>query len=148
MCHHSPNRGNSNPFAGELSGGWRYDGTMGDAGQAILVVNFKDGNGLAGVPVGGALWIKSKDTSVRKDASYTGEVLRTLQPGDEVKWLGRDRSTGLDRVEVNLAGGGKCKGYVHRSNLTPTAPSSKTDYGDGKPIDAHALSSSGAATKS
>jgi len=83
-------------------------------------------------------------TSVRKDASYTGEVLRTLQPGDEVKWLGRDRSTGLHRIEVKLAGG-KCKGYVHPSNLVPTAPSSQIDYGDGKPIDGHALASSGAA---
>jgi RHS repeat-associated protein len=110
-------------------------------------VNFKDSNGLAGVSVGGALWVKSKDTAVIKDATYTGERLRFLQPGDEVKWLGPDRSSGLHRVEVKLANGKVCKGYVLPSNLTPTAPTSQPDHGDGKPIDAHSLASSGAATR-
>jgi RHS repeat-associated protein len=107
-------------------------------------VNYKDSSGLAGVALGGTLWIKSKNTRLLGDASYTSEVLGILQPGDEVKWLGRDRSTGLHRVEVKLAGGKRCKGFVHPSNLTPQAPSSQIDYGDGKPSDKPPVATTGA----
>ena len=34
--------GNGNPFRGKLHGGWSYEGTMGNAGGAILEINFKD----------------------------------------------------------------------------------------------------------
>ena len=34
--------GNSNPFRGKLSGGWSYEGALGDAGKTTLVIDFKD----------------------------------------------------------------------------------------------------------
>ncbi|CAB4443358.1 unnamed protein product [Rhizophagus irregularis] len=38
----NPNQGNGNPFSGKLSGGWSYEGSMGDAGQSTVVINFQD----------------------------------------------------------------------------------------------------------
>ena len=35
-------KGDNNLHAGKLSGGWCYEGSMGDAGQAIVIVDFKD----------------------------------------------------------------------------------------------------------
>ncbi|CAB4443357.1 unnamed protein product [Rhizophagus irregularis] len=43
MYYDSPNKGNGNPFSGKLSGGWSYEGSMGDAGQSAIVINFHDG---------------------------------------------------------------------------------------------------------
>ena len=34
--------GNCNRFSGKLSGGWSYEGGMGDAGRTTLVINVKD----------------------------------------------------------------------------------------------------------
>ena len=110
-------------------------------------VNLIDSNGLEGVPAGGTLWIKSKDTALVKEAKYTADRLQILQPGDEVKWIERDRSTGLEKIEVKRSGGRVCKGYVHPSNLTPKAPSSQAIGHDGKPISPRAVASSGAATR-
>ncbi|GBC31515.2 DELTA-actitoxin-Ate1a isoform X2 [Rhizophagus irregularis DAOM 181602=DAOM 197198] len=42
MYYDNPNQGNGNPFSGKLSGGWSYEGSMGDAGQSTVVINFQD----------------------------------------------------------------------------------------------------------
>ena len=34
--------GNSNPFDGNLSGGWSYEGAMGDAGETKLIIDVRD----------------------------------------------------------------------------------------------------------
>ncbi|GBC00371.1 hypothetical protein RclHR1_03830010 [Rhizophagus clarus] len=43
MYYDSPHEGNGNPFSGKLSGGWSYEGSMGDAGQSVIVIDFKEG---------------------------------------------------------------------------------------------------------
>ena len=43
MYYDSPHEGNSNPFSGKLSGGWSYEGSMGDARQSIIDVIIQDG---------------------------------------------------------------------------------------------------------
>ena len=35
-------KGDSNPHVGKLRGGWCYEGSMGDAGQSTVIVDFKD----------------------------------------------------------------------------------------------------------
>ncbi|GBC00370.1 hypothetical protein RclHR1_03830009 [Rhizophagus clarus] len=45
MYYDSPHPGNGNPFSGKLSGGWSYEGSMGDAGQSVIVIDFKEGGG-------------------------------------------------------------------------------------------------------
>jgi hypothetical protein len=43
MYYDDPHQGNDNPFSGKLSGGWSYEGSMGDAGQSTIVVSFLNG---------------------------------------------------------------------------------------------------------
>ena len=89
------------------------------------------------------LFIKSKDTKLLKDASFSAKVLQTLQPGAEVTWKGADsKEKTLHKVVV----GGK-EGFVLQANLTPSKPASEFLTGDGKAISAQAVASSGAATK-
>ena len=105
---------------------------------------------VAALGIGGAggaadrqLFIKSKDTKLLKDASFTSKELKVLQPGTEVTWKGADpKEKTLHKVLV----GGKV-GYVLQANLSPNKPSDEFLVGDGKPISAHAVASSGAATK-
>jgi hypothetical protein len=104
---------------------------------------------LAALGLGGAvsadrqLFIKSKDTKQLKDPSFTAKVLQTLQPGTEVTWKGADpKEKTLHKVVV----GGK-EGYVLQANLSPNKPAEEYLTGDGKPISAQAVASSGAATK-
>ena len=43
MYYDSPHKGDGNTYSGKLSGGWSYEGSMGDAGQSTIVINFQDG---------------------------------------------------------------------------------------------------------
>lgn len=45
MLHDCP-KGSGDPFYGELGSGLSYDGTMGDAGQAILEINLRESENL------------------------------------------------------------------------------------------------------
>jgi hypothetical protein len=40
MYYDSPNKGNGEPSSGKLSGGWSYEGSMGDAAQCTIDVSF------------------------------------------------------------------------------------------------------------
>ena len=105
---------------------------------------------LAALGIGGAGWatdrqlfIKSKDTKLLAEASFGAKEVKTLQPGTEVTWKGADpKEKTLHKVLV----GGK-EGYVLQANLTPNKPADEYLKGDGRPISAHAMASSGAATK-
>ena len=89
------------------------------------------------------LFIKSKDTKVLATASLTAKVVQTLQPGTEVTWKGAD---GKEKSLHKIVSGGK-EGFVLQANLTPSRPANEFLTGDGKPISAQAVASSGAATK-
>ena len=111
--------------------------------------NFIDSTGLRGVPVGGCLTIKSKDTRLlsRPKAGSEPALSEFLKPGDRVKWLGFDQATGFDRIEVTLPGGGTVEGYVLRQNLTSNPVLPEMDASSGKPMSSQAFASSGAGTK-
>lgn len=89
------------------------------------------------------LFIKSKDTKLLKDPSFTAKVVQTLQPGTEVTWKGAD---GKEKSLHKVVAAGK-EGFVLQANLTPNKPANEFLTGDGKPISAQAVASSGAATK-
>ena len=89
------------------------------------------------------LFIKSKDTKLLKDASFTSKVVQTLQPGTEVTWKGAD---GKEKSLHKVIAHGK-EGFVLQANLTPNKPASEVLTSDGRPISAQAVASSGAATK-
>jgi RHS repeat-associated protein len=111
-------------------------------------VNFIDSSGLRRARVGDCLFIRSRGTRVLRNPSATSDpaMRGELEPGDEVRWLGYDSSTGFDRIEVTLPGGGTVEGYVLRQNLSPNAPD--TQYRDfGRPMSSQAYASSGAGTK-
>jgi hypothetical protein len=90
-----------------------------------------------------ALFIKSKDTKLLKDASFTAKQLSLLQPGTEVMWKGADAK---EKTLHKVVAGGK-EGYVLQANLSPNKPAEEVLTGDGKPVSAQAVASSGAATK-
>ena len=75
----------------------------------------------------------------------------TLQPGDEVKWLGFDKATGFDRVEVTLPDGSTVQGYILRGDvLHPNLSTAPPDFqirDGGKPMSTQAFASAGAGTK-
>ena len=101
--------------------------------------------GLAGVSFAAdrQLYIKSKDTKLLKDPSFTAGVVATLQPGMEVTWKGADaKEKTLHKVVAN----GK-EGFVLQANLTPSKPANEVLSSDGKSVSANAVASSGAATK-
>ncbi len=77
------------------------------------------GNALAAVKKGGTLYVKVKNTRLMESPSTGANLLRLLQPGQEVKWLGADpKDKQWHQVEV----GGK-KGVVFQSNLSSKPPS-------------------------
>ena len=39
MYYDKPHKGDGNPKSGKLSGGWTYEGSMGDAGQCVIDVS-------------------------------------------------------------------------------------------------------------
>jgi hypothetical protein len=89
------------------------------------------------------LFIKSKDTKLLQAANLTSKVVSTLQPGTEVTWKGADSK---EKSLHKVVAGGK-EGFVLQANLTPSKPANEFLKGDGKPISAQAVASSGAATK-
>lgn len=95
------------------------------------------------IPVGGTLYIKTKDAPLLKEAKSKAATLRKLQPGDRVVWMGvSEKDKDFHQVEID----GK-KGFVLRGDLTPNKPQAELDSGSGKPMSAAAFASSGAATK-
>lgn len=94
------------------------------------------------VKVGDTLYIRSKDTKVVKAAKPNAPAVTVLQPGAEVVWQGADKT---DKQFHSVKAGAK-QGFVLQANLTPSKPATELS-GDGKSIDAHALASSGAATR-
>ncbi len=101
--------------------------------------------GTSGLALGAdrQLFIKSKDTKLLKDPNLTAKVVTTLQPGTEVTWKGADAK---EKSLHKVVAGGK-EGFVLQANLTPNKPADEFLKGDGKPISAQAVASSGAATK-
>lgn len=99
----------------------------------------------AAVKKGESLYVTARNVRLQKDSSPTSGVLATLQPGQEVKWLGADAA---NKQWHKVNAGGK-EGVVFQSNLSPKKPASEVvaAVNDGKPIDPQAFASSGAATK-
>jgi hypothetical protein len=96
------------------------------------------------VAPGGKLYIKSKDTKVLDKADLKGKPVGTLQPGTEVVWQGADAK---NKTFHSIEAGG-VKGFTQQQNLSPKKPDAEfLAKDDGKPIDAQAFASSGAATK-
>jgi hypothetical protein len=92
------------------------------------------------VTVGGKLWVKTKDTKVRKTPDLKGAALITVQPGKEVIWLGASAKN-KEWHEVSVDGK---KGFIFRSDLTPHAPVAEIAESTGKPINPQAFAASGA----
>lgn len=96
------------------------------------------------VGVGGTLYIKARDTVILDKPSLKGKTVEKLQTGAQVKWLGAAPSD-KQFHQVETANGKK--GYTLQQNLSPNKPQLEVATSDGKPIDAQAFASSGAATK-
>ena len=110
-------------------------------------VNVIDSTGLKGVCVNDPLTVRSKDTSLLRQPNSSADRITHLQPGDTVKWLRFDQSTGFDQVEVTLPGGGTAQGYVLRQNLQASPVLPEFDASSGRPMSNQAYSSAGAGTK-
>lgn len=95
------------------------------------------------VGVGGTLYIKGINSQVLDKPTAKGKVIETLKPGTEVKWLGK----ALDNAQFHQIEHNGKKGYTLQVNLSPNKPQLEVVTSDGKPIDAQAFASSGAATK-
>lgn len=94
------------------------------------------------VKPGEMLYIRSKDTALVKKADPKAPVVTKLQPGTEVVWNGPDEK---NKTFHKVKAGAK-EGYVLQVNLTATKPQDEL-ASDGKGISAHAVASSGAATR-
>lgn len=92
------------------------------------------------VRIGDKLYVKTKDTRVRKTPELKGATVLTLQPGSEVIWTGMsEKNKEWHQVSVD----GK-RGFVHRSDLTPQAPMRELAVSTGPRIDPQAFAASGA----
>lgn len=96
------------------------------------------------VGVGGTLYIKNEAQVVDKPSLTKSKVIKSLKPGAEVKWLGAAPDN-KQFHQIETADGKK--GYTLQVNLSPNKPQLEVASSDGKPIDAQAFASSGAATK-
>lgn len=96
------------------------------------------------VSKGGTLYIKTKDSKLLDKADPKAKVVKQLQPGTEVIWNGADAKNKLFHAIETKDGK---KGFTLQQNLTPNQPKMELASDDGKPIDAQAFASSGAATK-
>ncbi|XXF77539.1 SH3 domain-containing protein [Myxococcaceae bacterium GXIMD 01537] len=96
------------------------------------------------VPRGGTLYVKVKNTRLMSNSTTNGQVLRVLQPGQTVVWLGADpKNRQWHQVEVD---GGK--GVVFQSNLATRPPELELVASAGGPArDADTFANSGAAVK-
>ena len=127
----------------------RYDGHVGLSRCALLAAVLATAPAWA-VKKGEALYIRAKDTKVLERADLKARPMTLLQPGATVKWLGAaPGNRQLHEIEFEdpqLAT--QVKGFVLQANLTPNKPTQEfLRRDDGKPIDAQAFKSSGAATK-
>ena len=110
---------------------------MGRSSLASLLLVLLFSTAALGVAKGGKLYIKSKDTALLKAPKPGAVKVATLQPGDEVTWLGpSEKDKTFHLVEVN----GK-KGFVLMSNLSPNKP---LVGNDGTPMSRDAFLNSGA----
>lgn len=101
------------------------------------------GTSALAVKVGEPLYVKAKNTALKKSPSPTADNLAVLQPGEKVTWKGAHKS---DKQWHQVETGGK-SGVVFVSNLSPKPPATEVVAGKGKPMDAQAFASSGAAVK-
>jgi uncharacterized protein YgiM (DUF1202 family) len=111
---------------------------VGLAAAALLI-----GSAAYAVKPGENLYIKTKDAKLLEKPDPKAKVLGVLKPGEEVKWNGADAK---NKMFHGIEAGGK-KGYTLQQNLSPSKPQMEIASDDGKPIDAQAFASSGAATK-
>lgn len=97
------------------------------------------------VSKGGTLYVKTKDAKLLESADLKGKAKGVMRPGDEVVWSGAaPGNKGLHGVKHPKLG----EGFTLQSNLSPHKPApERLTRDDGKPIDAMAFASSGAATK-
>ncbi len=85
---------------------------------AVVLALGVAGGAPAAVKKGGTLYVKAKNTRLMESAATSANVLRVLQPGQAVTWLGVDPgNTQWHQVEVD----GK-KGVVFQSNLAVEPP--------------------------
>jgi len=96
------------------------------------------------VKPGGTLFIKSKDTKVLKDPKASAASAGTLQPGEEVTWVG---PSDKDKTFHEISTAKIKKGYVLQANLSPSKPAEELDVSTGKAIPKGAIASNAAATK-
>lgn len=112
-------------------------------GVALLALGVS-GSALA-VKKGGTLYVKAKNTQLLEGAVKGANVLRVLQPGQPVRWLGADpRNKQWHQVEVNGQ-----RGVVFQSNLATRPPNMELVASKGglTAQDAVAFANSGAAVK-
>jgi hypothetical protein len=109
----------------------------------LLAAAMLFGSAAWAVKPGENLYVKTKDAKLLEKADAKAKVLGMLKPGEEVKWKGSDAKNKLfHNIEVR----GKT-GFTHQQNLSPHRPQLELASDDGKPVDAQAFASSGAATK-
>jgi plastocyanin len=94
----------------------------------------------AGPAVGDTLYVKVRNTQVKKAANVSSATVTVLQPGDTVTWQGSD-GNGWHKVKAGTA-----SGHVYQSNIQPTKLADEV-ASSGKVLDAQAFASSGAAGK-
>lgn len=100
------------------------------------------------VGVGGELYVRARDTRVLEKPDLKAKVVTTLQPGAVVTWQGADAKVKQIHAISGTSGGKPFKGFTLQQNLTPNKPQEEvTARSNGKPMDAQAFASSGAATK-
>src|SRR4051812_13737067 len=95
------------------------------------------------VAPGGKLFIRARNTRLQKDSSPTAEVVKLLQPGDEVVWNGADAKD----KKWHKVTAGSVSGVVFQANLSPKPPNTELLAKTGGGVNPQAFASSGAATK-
>jgi hypothetical protein len=95
----------------------------------LLALLFVFATNAFAVSKGGKLYIKSKDTKVRKDAKPEAPAVVTVQRGKEVIWLGASEKN-KEWHEISVDGK---KGFVRLSDLSPYAPMQEISL-EGKPV--------------
>lgn len=115
------------------------------AGIGAAVLTLGVASTALAVPKGGTLYVKAKNTRLMESSAKAANVVRLLQPGQAVTWLGADPSNRQwHLVEVD----GK-KGVVFQSNLSTKPPNLELVAGTGKvgQKEAAAFANSAAAVK-
>ena len=111
---------------------------------AIAVALSLSGAAVAGVAIGGKLYVRARDTRLMASSDPRAKVSAVLQPGDEVLWDGADPAN----KEWQRVRFGERKGVVFKKSLATKPPSAeRVASAGGKEVDSQAFASSGAATK-